>query len=59
MVCGGGGGRGYHCSSRNNVAVEQAGDRCFVEKEAERQTAEADRAGVSDIPLTPLRAATS
>ncbi len=50
---------GYHCSSRNNVNVEQAGDRCFVEKEAERQTAEEDRARVTDIPLKHLRAATS
>lgn len=23
---------GYRCSSRNNVSVEQAGDRCFVEE---------------------------
>ena len=26
------GGGGYQCSSRNNVSVEQAGDRCFVEE---------------------------
>lgn len=46
---------GYHCSSRINVNVEQAGDRCFVEtEEPERQTAEEDRARVSDISLTPL-----
>ena len=23
---------GYRCSSRNNVSVEQAGDRCFLEE---------------------------
>lgn len=44
---------GYRCSSRNNVNVKQAGDRCFVEKEAERQTAEEDSARVTDISLTP------
>ncbi len=43
----------YHRTSRNNVNVEQAGDRCFVKKEAERQTAEEDRARVTDISLTP------
>lgn len=48
---GGGVGGGYHRSSRNNV---KAGDRCFVGKEAERQTAEEDRARVTDIFLTPL-----
>lgn len=33
--------------------VEQAGDRRLVEKEAERETEEEDRARVTDIPLTP------
>lgn len=46
---------GYHCSSRNNVNVEQPGDRCFVKTEkAEIQMAGEDRARVSDISLTPL-----
>lgn len=29
---GGVGGGLYHSSSRNNVNVEQAGDRCFMER---------------------------
>lgn len=40
-------------SSRNNVNVEQAGERRLVEKEAKRETEEGDRARVTDIPLTP------
>lgn len=32
VVMVGRGGGGYQSSSRNNVNVEQAGDRCFVER---------------------------
>lgn len=38
--CRVGGQWGYHCSSRNNVNIEQARDRCFVEKDRRQRKIE-------------------